>query len=98
MLVRMVPMRSIRTLLLIFSVLILSGILAFGACQRKERRPSRYLIPEGYVGWIRIDFKVKDAPALAIEDNHYLFIIPASGHLETSSDLEYGWSSKDDFY
>ena len=47
---------------------------------------------------MRIDFKVKDAPALPIEDDHYLFNIPPSGHLETSSDMEYGWSNKDDFY
>ena len=68
------------------------------ACQEKQRRPSRYLIPKGYVGWVRIDFKVKDAPPVPTEDEHYLFKFPPSGHLRTSSDMEYGWASGDDFY
>ena len=78
--------------------LVLAVFFTSTSCQEHIRIPSRYLIPEGYVGWIRIDFLVAGAPALAIEDNHYLFKIPSSGRLETLSDPEYGWSSDDDYY
>jgi len=67
-------------------------------CQVDNRKPSRYLIPEGYVGWVRMTFNVKDAPPLSIEDGLYLFRFPPSGSLQTSSDIEYGVSSGDDYY
>jgi hypothetical protein len=66
-------------------------IATTAACQ-KQRRPSRYLIPEGYVGWVKIYFKVKDAPVLPIEDGYYLFKFPESGILRTSSTMEDGWA------
>ncbi|HEX5708275.1 MAG TPA: hypothetical protein VFX96_13310 [Pyrinomonadaceae bacterium] len=70
------------------------------ACQEeeKQRRPSRYLIPDGFVGWVKIYYKVKDAPPLPFEDGAYLFKIPASGVLKTSSSMEYGWASDEYFY
>ena len=80
------------------SFLILGGFAAIAACQEKQRRPSRYLIPEGYVGWVRINFRVKDAPPIPIEDGRYLFKFPPSGLIETSSDIEYGWAKDDYFY
>jgi hypothetical protein len=64
----------------------------------KERRPSRYLIPQNYIGWVRIDFNVGAAPSLPIEDNYYLFKIPLAGHFETSSDIEYGVADDEYFY
>ncbi|HYV03646.1 MAG TPA: hypothetical protein VFB82_03615 [Blastocatellia bacterium] len=67
------------------------------SCQ-KQRRPSRYLVPKGYVGWVKILFKVKDAPPLSVEDGHYLFKIPTDGKLETSSDIEFGVASDDYYY
>jgi hypothetical protein len=68
-----------------------------GACQ-KQRRPCRYLIADGYVGWVKVYFKVKKAPPLPIEDGYYLFAFPASGVLLTSSDLEEGWARDQYFY
>lgn len=47
--------------------------------------PYRFLIPEGYVGWIRVDFDVSNAPQLPIEDGFYIFKFPESGRLQTSS-------------
>jgi len=80
------------------SLLILGGLAIVTACQEKQRRPSRYLIPEGYTGWVRINFRVKDAPPIPIEDGRYLFKFPSSGLIETSSDIEYGWASNDYYY
>src|SRR2546429_9618871 len=83
---------SLRSLLLFVLVIPISA-----NCQGQQRRPSRYLIPEGYVGWVRIDFNIKDAPSLSVEDGYYLFKFPPSGRIQTSSDMEYG-AAKDEFY
>jgi len=72
--------------------------LAFST-QRCEptRRPSRYLIPDGYVGWVNIYFEVQDKPPLPVEERHYLFNIPSTGELQTSSRLV-GGIANDDYY
>lgn len=97
MLTVMSAMKRLRALFLTFSLLLIGGIAIIVACQEKQRRPSRYLIPEGYVGWVRINFNVKGTPPIPIEEGHYLFKFPPSGLIETSSDLEYGWA-KDEYY
>jgi len=33
-----------------------------------RRRPERFLIPAGYSGWVRVDFRQKNAPPLPMED------------------------------
>lgn len=66
--------------------------------QDSQRRPDRFLIPEGYVGWVMIKYQVKGAPALPIEDGRYLITFPISGRTQTSSEQEYGWASDDYFY
>ena len=62
------------------------------------RRSSRFLIPEGYVGWVRVEFQVKDAPPLPVEGGEYLFKFPSSGFIRTSSPEEYGWAKDHYFY
>jgi len=79
-------------------LLIMSNFLGSASCQEQERRPSRYLIPEGYVGWLRIEFNVEGAPPIPIEDGHYLFKFPPSGLIKTSSDIEYGWAMDEYYY
>lgn len=64
----------------------------------KQRQPSRYLIPDGYIGWVRINYKIKDAPPVSIEDEHLFFKIPEDGLLNTSSVGEVGWVKDDDYY
>ncbi len=83
----------------IFTFLLITSIFSLTvACQSQVRHQSRYLIPQDYIGWVRIDFNVPNAPALSIEDCHYLFKFPLSGHLETSSDMEYGAADDEYFY
>jgi hypothetical protein len=79
-------------------ILILLAFSGSTACQEKQRRSSRYLIPEGYVGWVRVNFNVKDAPALLIEEGYYLFKFPPDGKLNTSSAIEYGWGNDEYYY
>ncbi len=78
-------------------ILLLSLASLASSCE-KQRRPNRYLIPDGYVGWVKVYFNVKDAPALPIEDGYYLFKFPASGILRTSSVPEFGVASDEYYY
>ncbi|HEY0004837.1 MAG TPA: hypothetical protein VGB17_08490 [Pyrinomonadaceae bacterium] len=66
--------------------LTLSAALIPAGGQDKRYRLHRYLIPQGYVGWVRIDFNVKEAPPLPLEDGYYIVRVPPTGYLQTSSD------------
>ncbi len=90
--------RKIGAALFITSIA-LSGCLCWSAFHnRNTRRPDRYLIPQGYVGWVIIEYKVKKAPPLLIEDGHNLYKIPRDGRFLTASPLEDGIASDDYFY
>ena len=62
-----------------------------------RRPPERFLIPAGYSGWVRIDFRHKDAPPLPMEDGRLLLKLNEQGTLETSTDPQSG-HGKDDFF
>ncbi len=53
-------------------------------------QPSRFLVPEGYVGWVRIEFDVSGTPEIPVEDGAYIFKVPPTGVLKTSSKIQYG--------
>ena len=65
--------------------------------QHSSLRSSRFLIPEGYTGWIRVEFEVQGAPPLSTEGGEYVVRIPADGILRTSSPEQYGWA-RDHYY
>jgi hypothetical protein len=56
----------------------------------------RFLIPEGYVGWVRVDFNIKDAPPLPVEGDYLVFKIPPSGYLRTPA--KYACGLPQDYY
>jgi hypothetical protein len=62
-----------------------------------RRPPERFLIPAGYSGWVRVDFRQKGAPPLPTEDGRLLLKIDGQGTLQTSSNPLSG-HGKDDFY
>jgi hypothetical protein len=62
-----------------------------------RRPPERFLIPAGYRGWVRVDFRQKDAPRLPVEDGRLLLKLNEQGRLQTSSDPLAG-HGKDDFF
>lgn len=68
------------------------------SCQTNVRTPHRYLIPNGYVGWVRIDFEVKGSPESNLEDEFRVFRIPVHGFLQTSSRLAYGVAADEYYY
>jgi hypothetical protein len=45
----------------------------------------KWVIPKGYVGWLRLDYSVKGAPELPIGRGRSLVRIPQSGRMQTSS-------------
>lgn len=62
------------------------GLLTSGVAQNRDSSlPYRFLIPEGYVGWVRVDFDVASAPPLPIEEGYRIFKFTESGRLQTSS-------------
>ncbi len=87
----------LRTVSLYLLFLLLGATSLTSDCE-KQRRPNRYLIPDGYVGWVKVYFNLKDEPALPIEDGHYLYKFPASGVIKTSSAPEFGEASDEHFY
>jgi len=63
-----------------------------------RRPPERFLIPTGYSGWVRVDFRQKDAPPLPMEDGRRLLKLNEQGALQTSSDPHPGHGRHDFFY
>lgn len=61
------------------------------------RHPTRFLIPKGYIGWIKIEYG-RNAPPLKMSNGKYICQIPASGVLATSSSLEEGWAKDEYLY
>ena len=74
--------------------LYMSAAISMGA-PPMVRHPIRYLIPEGYVGWVTIKHG-EDAPSLSLQDGEYICRIPLRGSLDTSNEIEGGWA-KDEF-
>jgi hypothetical protein len=63
-----------------------------------RRPPERFLIPAGYSGWARIDFRQKGAPPLSTEDGRLLLKLDDHATLRTSSDPQPGHGRDDFFY
>jgi len=84
----------VRRLIVLFTLAIaLGAVLWFPAASRSATpRPLKIIVPQDYSGWVRIDFGVKDAPALPIESGEMLARIPADGRIKTSSPQQFGLS------
>jgi hypothetical protein len=63
-----------------------------------RRPPERFLIPAGYKGWARVDFRQKGSPPLPTEDGRVLLKLNEKGALKTSSDPLPGHGRDDFFY
>jgi hypothetical protein len=63
-----------------------------------RRPPERFLIPSGYTGWVRVDYRQKGAPPLPTENGRRLLKLNAQGMLQTSSDPQPGHGDDDFFY
>jgi uncharacterized protein DUF6843 len=88
-----------RLLVGALTLVLLAGLAVWlgMSIRNSTHRSSRFLIPEGYTGWIRIEFEVQGAPPLPMEGGQYVLKIPSDGVLRTSSAEQYGWA-KDQYY
>jgi len=59
---------------------------------------SRFLIPEGYVGWLRVEHDVECAPLIPVEDGVRIFHFTGATVLETSSPLPEEAAERQYFY
>lgn len=78
--------------------LTVAAMVAITLTSCNTRRPARFLIPDGFKGWVKIDFQVPTAKPLRVEDNHWLFNLKKDGRLWTSNLLEGGFAADDFFY
>jgi hypothetical protein len=78
-------MLRLRFRFLLGAFLIIATQVGIYSNSQTRTFPYRFLIPEGYVGWVRVDFDVAGAPPLPIEDGFYIFKFTESGRLQTSS-------------
>jgi hypothetical protein len=89
-------MRRHRLVFLILPLILLSHV----GCEDEHRRPAKIYLPQGYVGWVRIEYGVQGAPELERDFfgpwEYQRF--PPSGLLQTSSKLYDGAASVNYFY
>jgi len=88
-----------KTKLLLF--LLLPCFSLAGCAQKWEpspkRQPDLYLVPNGYVGWLHVEYGVKGAPSLPVRWGYRVYKFSRSGKIRTSSPLLFGWA-KDKIY
>ena len=60
--------------------------------------PVRYIVPQGYSGWLRLDYQVKGAKPLPLVNNCILVKFSKTGRLKTSSAKVTGWSAFEYYY
>jgi hypothetical protein len=91
-------MIQLRNLCLIPLLIFTFMLIGLAACRDKQRRPDRYLIPNGYVGWVRINYKIKDARTIPVEDGYNLLEFSQNGIINTSSNGETGFAQDEYYY
>lgn len=87
-------LKRYKVLLQIFPVLSFSFIQ--GGCG-DTRIANRYLIPDGYVGWVCVEYRVRHEKPLVKVNGYNIIQIPTNGFAKTSSIPESG-SAVDEFY
>lgn len=85
-------MRKLKKIEKITLVAFLNLLLILIILWLMEKRPNRdYYIPKGYEGWVMIHYNIPDTPPLEKKDGVLQFVIPESGFMETTSELDIGW-------
>ncbi len=90
--------RSFRVFVGLATVVLLIAAAAWFSISARHATPRslRFFIPEGYSGWVRVEFEVPGAPVLQSGAGQTALEIPSSGILQTSSPEQYGWAR--DYY
>lgn len=77
-----------------FFILLLQG----GCIKKDSRYPETFFIPHGYRGWIKIEYNISNTPPLPVINRSYIYQIPDSGLLKTSSSPQNGWGNDTYYY
>lgn len=77
--------------LLVLVALSLAGVLS-------TRLPTRYYLPDGYMGDVQIQYGVPGAPPLPERDGYRVVVIPRDGVARTSSRMQGGWARNEYYY
>jgi hypothetical protein len=86
--------RPARILVGLATLIVVIGLGAWFSINTRSstQRSLRFLIPEGYSGWVRVEFEIPGAPPLPQDAGRTVVKIPSSGSLKTSSPEQYGWA------
>jgi len=86
--------RPARILVGIVTLILVIGLGVWLSINTRSVTPRswRFLIPEGYSGWVRVEFEIPGAPPLPEDGGQTVVRIPSSGSLKTSSPEQYGWA------
>ncbi|HVI09152.1 MAG TPA: hypothetical protein VND65_12750 [Candidatus Binatia bacterium] len=82
---------------LIFFVAIGIAVWPVVAARNQTGHSLRFLVPQGYTGWVRVEFEVGGAPRLPVESDQAIARVSADGKLATSSPEIYAFA-KDYFF
>jgi hypothetical protein len=63
-----------------------------------RQSPEQFLVPAGYQGWARVEFRQKGAPPLPIENGRALLKLDEHAKLRTSSDPPSNHNNDEFFY
>jgi hypothetical protein len=86
-----VRIRTRKIILGVSASLLVTSIVAIEWQQKaNERTPSRYEIPDGYVGWVEIRYEIAGFPITPVKNRQLVFTIPPSGLLKTNSAQQFG--------
>ncbi|HEY4766693.1 MAG TPA: hypothetical protein VIH75_23680 [Candidatus Sulfotelmatobacter sp.] len=95
------PKRTARIFVGVATLLLAIGLGAWFKINGSSVSPNsiprswRFLIPEGYRGWVRVEFEIPGAPPLPAQAGQIVLKIPPTGLLRTSSSEQYGWAEDD---
>ena len=78
------------------SILAFICIALLSACWQR-RTACVYEVPEGFSGWVLIEFERPEAPPIPKKDGKLIFRIGSDGRLATSSSPEFGVAT-DEYY
>ena len=98
----MAKIRAGTIAILVVSLPVLVGVFVYGPFVADlflhRRPPSRFLIPAGYLGWVRVEYRAAGAPPLPREGKYLVVRVGRDGTARTSSDLPEGWAQDQFFF
>jgi len=73
------------------------ALLLLPACRRNSEITYRMILPDQYVGWVRVDFEVKTPPTFDAQ-NVVTFRVGTDGRCQTTSLMVYSVPTKYEFF